>query len=156
MSLKLPVARAKFLASESSVQHSALITCERWKEAAVMRSSPTQPTGSGGNRHKPGRRKVLSLAHSAPKALSSRDGEEDRKRPDTRYEHSEEEFNWKLSPQCGLFRYLSGKDLPVNTGNGGSIPWSGRSLEKEMAIHSSILPWEILWTEELGGLQSMG
>ena len=29
-------------------------------------------------------------------------------------------------------------------------------LEKEMATHSSILSWEILWTEEPGGLQSMG
>ena len=29
-------------------------------------------------------------------------------------------------------------------------------LEKEMATHSSILAWEILWTEEPGGLQSMG
>ena len=29
-------------------------------------------------------------------------------------------------------------------------------LEKEMAIHSSILAWEIAWTEEPGGLQSMG
>ena len=29
-------------------------------------------------------------------------------------------------------------------------------LEKEMAIHSSILTWEIPWTEEPGGLQSMG
>ena len=29
-------------------------------------------------------------------------------------------------------------------------------LEKEMATHSSILPWEISWTEEPGGLQSMG
>ena len=28
-------------------------------------------------------------------------------------------------------------------------------LEKEMAIHSSILAWEIPWTEEPGGLQSM-
>ena len=28
-------------------------------------------------------------------------------------------------------------------------------LEKEMATHSSILAWEIRWTEELGGLQSM-
>ena len=27
-------------------------------------------------------------------------------------------------------------------------------LEKEMAIHSSILAWRIPWTEELGGLQS--
>ena len=29
-------------------------------------------------------------------------------------------------------------------------------LEKEMATHSSILAWEIPWTEETGGLQSMG
>ena len=29
-------------------------------------------------------------------------------------------------------------------------------LEKEIAIHSSILAWRILWTEEPGRLQSMG
>ena len=29
-------------------------------------------------------------------------------------------------------------------------------LEKEMATHSSILAWEMPWTEESGGLQSMG
>ena len=29
-------------------------------------------------------------------------------------------------------------------------------LEKEMAIHSSILTWRIPWTEELGRLRSMG
>ena len=29
-------------------------------------------------------------------------------------------------------------------------------LEKEMATHSSILAWRIPWTEEAGGLQSMG
>ena len=29
-------------------------------------------------------------------------------------------------------------------------------LEKEMATHSSILAWEMPWTEELGGLQSTG
>ena len=29
-------------------------------------------------------------------------------------------------------------------------------LEKEKATHSSILAWEIPWTEEAGGLQSMG
>ena len=28
-------------------------------------------------------------------------------------------------------------------------------LENEMAIHSSILAWEVPWTEEPGGLQSM-
>ena len=29
-------------------------------------------------------------------------------------------------------------------------------LEEEMATHSSILAWKIPWTEEPGGLQSMG
>ena len=29
-------------------------------------------------------------------------------------------------------------------------------LEKGMATHSSILAWEIPWTEDPGGLQSMG
>ena len=29
-------------------------------------------------------------------------------------------------------------------------------LEQEMATHSSILAWEITWTEESVGLQSMG
>ena len=29
-------------------------------------------------------------------------------------------------------------------------------LKKEMATHSRILAWEIPWTEEPGGLQSMG
>ena len=30
------------------------------------------------------------------------------------------------------------------------------SVEEEMATHSSILAWEILWAEEPGGLQSTG
>ena len=30
------------------------------------------------------------------------------------------------------------------------------ALEKEIATHSSILAWRIAWTEEPGGLQSMG
>ena len=36
------------------------------------------------------------------------------------------------------------------------FPGSGRSLEKEKATHSSILAWEIPWTEEPDRLQSMG
>ena len=48
------------------------------------------------------------------------------------------------------------KNLPANTGNAGSIPGLGRSPEEEMATHSSILAWRIPWTEEPGGLQSMG
>ena len=37
----------------------------------------------------------------------------------------------------------------------GSLGWED-PLEKEMATHCNILAWEILWTEELSGLQSMG
>ena len=52
------------------------------------------------------------------------------------------------------------KASACNMGDLGLIPGSGRSpedpLEKEMATHSSILAWRIPWTEELGGLQSMG
>ena len=29
-------------------------------------------------------------------------------------------------------------------------------LEKEMATHSSVLAWRIPWTEDPGGLKSMG
>ena len=36
------------------------------------------------------------------------------------------------------------------------ITVSERSLEKGMATHSSVLAWRIPWTEEPGGLQSMG
>ena len=36
-----------------------------------------------------------------------------------------------------------------------SLDWED-PLEKEMATHSSILAWRIPWTEEPGGLQSMG
>ena len=36
-----------------------------------------------------------------------------------------------------------------------SLGWDD-SLEEDMATHSSILAWRILWTEEPGGLKSMG
>ena len=36
-----------------------------------------------------------------------------------------------------------------------SLSWED-PLEKEMATHSSIFAWKISWTEEPGGLQSMG
>ena len=36
-----------------------------------------------------------------------------------------------------------------------SLGWKD-PLEEEMATHSSILAWEILWTEEPGGLESKG
>ena len=36
-----------------------------------------------------------------------------------------------------------------------SLGWE-EPLEEEMGTHSSILAWEIPWTEEPGGLESMG
>ena len=49
-----------------------------------------------------------------------------------------------------------GKESASKAEDPGSIPGSGRSPEKGMATHSSILAWEIPWTEEPGGLQSLG
>ena len=49
-----------------------------------------------------------------------------------------------------------GKASVYNAGDLGSISGLGRSLEKEMAIHSSTIAWKIPWTEEPGRLQSMG
>ena len=49
------------------------------------------------------------------------------------------------------------KNLPANAGDvrvaGSVLGWED-PLEDEMATHSSILAWEITWTEEPGGLQS--
>ena len=51
------------------------------------------------------------------------------------------------------------KNLPANAGDArdvfSSLGWKD-SPEKEMEICSSILVWEIPWTEEPGELQSMG
>ena len=38
----------------------------------------------------------------------------------------------------------------------GSIPGQEDPLEEKMATHSSVLAWRLSWTEEPGGLQSMG
>ena len=51
--------------------------------------------------------------------------------------------------------------MPLNYGIGdkgdaGSIPGLGRSPEEKISAHFSILAWGISWTEEPGGLQSMG
>ena len=48
------------------------------------------------------------------------------------------------------------KNSHDNTRDVGSIPESGRPLEKEMTNHSSTLAWEIPWTAEPGEPQSMG
>ena len=48
------------------------------------------------------------------------------------------------------------KRLPAMWENWARSPGGKDPLEKAMATHSSILAWRIPWTEEPGGLQSMG
>ena len=59
----------------------------------------------------------------------------------------------------GLPWWLSSKESACSAGDAedaGSIPGSGRFPGMDMLTHSSILAWRIPWTEEPGGLQSMG
>ena len=52
---------------------------------------------------------------------------------------------------------VPGSGRSPGEGNGDhSIPGSGRSPGEGNGDHSSILAWRISWTEEPGGLQSMG
>ena len=48
------------------------------------------------------------------------------------------------------------KNLPCKADDAGSNPGLGDLLENEMATHSSIRAWRILWTEEPGRLHFMG
>ena len=48
------------------------------------------------------------------------------------------------------------KNLPAVQETGVQSLGCEGPLEKEMATHSRILAWRIPWTEEPGGLQSMG
>ena len=65
-------------------------------------------------------------------------------------------------PAKPMFTNIGGtvsKELPANAEDlrdAGSIPGLGRSLENGMATLSSILAWRNPWTEEPGGIQSMG
>ena len=48
------------------------------------------------------------------------------------------------------------KNPPANAGDPGSIPGLGRSPREENGYAHQYFAWRILWTEESGGLQSMG
>ena len=50
----------------------------------------------------------------------------------------------------------SGKNPPANAGDACLILGSGRSSGGQRGTHSNILAWRIPWTEEPGGLQSVG
>ena len=71
-----------------------------------------------------------------------------------------QDFRYMHICRCipGLLGFPGGSEeaSACNAGDLSSIPGSGRSLEKKMATHSSILAWRIPWTEEPGGLQSTG
>ena len=51
-----------------------------------------------------------------------------------------------------MARLLGSKESACNAGDEGSIPNGEDPLEEGMAIHFSILAWEIPWTEKPGGL----
>ena len=48
------------------------------------------------------------------------------------------------------------KKPSINAGDVDLTLGSENPLKKELATHSTILAWEIPWTEELSGLQSLG
>ena len=49
-----------------------------------------------------------------------------------------------------------GKESACSAGDLGSTPGLGRTPGEGNAAHSSTLAWRISWTQEPGGLQSMG
>ena len=63
------------------------------------------------------------------------------------------------TPNCNSQVVLVVENMSANAGDtrdAGSIPGLERSPGEGNATHSSILAWRIPWTEEPGGLQSMG
>ena len=67
--------------------------------------------------------------------------------------------NLFISSMTYIWGFPGGSEVKASARNAkdlGLIPELRRSLEKEMATHSSILAWRTPWMEEPGGLQSMG
>ena len=61
------------------------------------------------------------------------------------------------TPKRRLPWWLSGNKSACQCRRPGFDPLGGEdTLEKEMTTHSSLLAWRIPWTEEAGGLQSLG
>ena len=67
-------------------------------------------------------------------------------------------YKAKVYPWLGFADGAVVKDhLPMQETQGlGFNPWVGSPLQEEVVPHSSILAWRIPWTEEPGGLQSVG
>ena len=65
-------------------------------------------------------------------------------------------IHFKGEDRGWLPRWFRGKNPPaMQETQVQSLGWED-PLEEEMAIHSNILAWRIPWSEEPGGLQSMG
>ena len=62
---------------------------------------------------------------------------------------------WSNGTICSLVAQCEGTRLPKQEINVWSLGWED-PLEKETAAHSSILAWEIPWTEEPVGYSSWG
>ena len=65
----------------------------------------------------------------------------------------------RVKSSLGLPRWLTGKETACNAGHAGAaglIPGSGRSSEEEKGNPLQYSCLRIPWTEETGGLQSMG
>ena len=64
--------------------------------------------------------------------------------------------SWHYKGAHGFPGGSDSKASACNAGDPGLIPGSGRSLEKEMATHSSVLAWRIPGMGEPGRLLSRG
>ena len=64
--------------------------------------------------------------------------------------------NWTTSAFIYVFPGGSVSKSACSVGDSSSIPPRENPLQKEVATHSSILAWRILWTEETSGLKSTG
>ena len=78
-----------------------------------------------------------------------------------RHVSQKKQGHWKKCPclSRGPPRWLGSRESACNAGDPGEvrlISRSGGSPGEGKATHSSVLAWRIPWTEELGGLQSMG
>ena len=68
-------------------------------------------------------------------------------------------WSWKLKELPSLWDFpvaQMAKNLPAMQGTQVQSLGQEDPLDKRMATHSNILAWRIPWTEEPGGLQSMG
>ena len=60
-----------------------------------------------------------------------------------------------VNTQDGLPRWLNGKESTWKCRRFRSNPWVRKIPEEEMATHSTVLAWEIPWTEKPGGYRGL-